>query len=68
MHIQAFGKISSLVIFRLSSCDSSPPFKLIVGGSSKVHKMSYTHQNLIPSVAMGSMRQGEEMGKNPFFL
>ena len=38
MHIQAFRKISSLVIFRLSSCDSSPPLKMAVGGSSKVRK------------------------------
>jgi hypothetical protein len=66
MHIQAFRKISPLVIFKLSSCDSSPPLILAVGGSSKVPKMSYTHPNLIPSVAMSSMRQEEEMGTNPF--
>ena len=66
MHIQALRNISSLVIFRLSSCDSSPPLRLAVGGSSKVHKMSYTHPNLIPLVAMGSMRQEEEMRKDPF--
>jgi hypothetical protein len=66
MHIQAFRNISSLVTFRLSSCDSSPPLRLAVGGSSKVHKMSYTHPNLTLLVAMSSMRQEEEMRKNPF--
>ena len=44
----------------------SPLLKLIVGGSSKVHKMSYTHKNLISLVSMGSMRQEEEMGKTHF--
>ena len=68
MHTQAFGKISSLVIFRLSSCDSSPPLKLVVGGSSKVHKMSYTNPNLIMSISMSSMRQEEEMGKRPILI
>ena len=67
MHIQAFGNISSLVIFRLSYCDSSPPLRLVVGGSSKVHRMSYTHPNSISSVAMSYMRQEEEMRKNPFW-
>ena len=57
MHDQAFINVSSLVIFRLSSCDPSPPLKLAVGGSSKVHKMSYTHPNSIPLVAMSYMRQ-----------
>ena len=52
-------------MFRLSSCDLSPPLKLAVGGSSKVHKMSYTHPNSIPSVTMSSMRKEEDMGKNP---
>ena len=66
MHIQAFRRISSLVIFRLSSCDSSPPLKLVVGGSSKVHKMSYTHPNLILLVSMIYMSQEEEMGKTHF--
>jgi hypothetical protein len=61
MHSQAFRKISQLVIFKLSSCDLSPPLKPVTGGSSKVHKMSYTHPNSIPSVAMGSRRQEEEM-------
>ncbi|CAF4206816.1 unnamed protein product, partial [Adineta steineri] len=50
----------------LSSCDLSPPLKPAVGGSSKVCKMSYTHPNSILSVAMGSLRQEEEMGKIPF--
>ena len=40
--------------------------ELAVGGSSKVHKISYTHPNLIFLVPMSSMRQEEEMGKNPF--
>ena len=66
MNTQAFRKISQLVIFRLSSCDLSPPLKPIVGGSSKVHKMSYTHPNSIPSVAMGYRRQEEEIWKNHF--
>ena len=66
MHVQAFGNISSLVIFRLSSCDPSPPLRLVVGGSSKVHKMSYTNPNSILAVPMSSMRQEEEMGKNQF--
>ena len=66
MHIQDFGKILLLVIFKLSSCDPSPPLKLVVGGSSKVHKMSYTNPNLIPLVYMSSMRKEEEMRKNPF--
>ena len=65
MHTQAFGKISQLVNFKLSSCDLSPPLKPVTSGSSKVRKMSYTHPNLIPSVAMGSRRQEEEMIKDP---
>jgi len=28
--------------------------------------MSYTHPNLIPSIAMGSRRKEEEMRKDPF--
>ena len=67
IHIQSYENISSLVIFRLSSYDSSPPLRLPVGGSLKVHKMICTHPNLIPSVAMSSMRQEEEVGKNPFW-
>ena len=66
MHTQAFGKISQLVIFKLSSCDLSPPLKLVTSGSSKVHKRSYTHPNLILPVAMSSRRQEEEMRKDPF--
>ena len=66
MHTHAFRKISQLVIFKLSSCALSPPLKLAVGGSWKVHKMCYTHPNLISSVDMGSMRQEEEMGKTSF--
>ena len=42
------------------------PWSLADGGSSKVDKMSSTHPNIIPSVAMSSMRQREDMRKNPF--
>jgi hypothetical protein len=66
MHTQDFEKISSLVIFKLSSYGPSPPLKPIVGGSSKVYKMSYAHPNSILSAGMGSMRQEEEMRKDPF--
>jgi hypothetical protein len=66
MHTQAFIKISQLVNFKLSPCDLSPPLKPVAGGTLKVHKMSYTHPNLIPSVAMGSRRKEEEMRKDPF--
>ena len=68
MNTQTFKKIPQLVIFKLSSCDLSPPLKLAVGGSSKVHKMSYTHPNLIPSVAMGYKKKEEEMGKTHFYI
>ena len=51
---------------KLSSCDLSPPLKPVIGGSSKVHKMSYIHPNSIPLVVMGSMRQEEDMRKDPF--
>jgi hypothetical protein len=66
MHSQSFKKISQLLNFKLFPCDLSPPLKLAVGGFSKDRKMSYTHPNSIPSVAMGSRRQGEEMRKDPF--
>ena len=66
MNTQAFRKISQLVIFKLSSCDSSPPLEPVTGVSSNVHKMSYTHPNLIPLVDMGYKRQEEEMRKDPF--
>ena len=66
IHTQAFKKISQLVIFKLSSCDLSPLLKPVTSGSSRVRKMSYTHQNSIPSVAIGSRRQEEEMRKDPF--
>ena len=66
-HTQAFRKISQLVIFKLSSCDSSPPLEPVTGESSNVHKMSYTHPNSIPSVAMGSRRWEEEMRNDPFW-
>ena len=66
MNTQAFRNISQLVIFKLSSSDLSPPLEPVTGGSSKVHRMSYNHPNSSLSVAMGSMRQEEEMGKDSF--
>ena len=66
MNTQDFRNISQLVIFRLSSCDLSAPLKHVTGGSLKVRKMSYTHQNSILPVAMGSLRKEEEMGRIPF--
>jgi hypothetical protein len=56
LHTQSFKKISQVVIFKLSSCDSSPPLEPLTGESSNDHKMHYTHPNLIMSVAMGSKR------------
>jgi hypothetical protein len=56
MHTQAFRKISQLVIFKLSSCDSSPPLKPVTSESSNAHKMSYTHPNSIPSTDISSRR------------
>ena len=66
MHTKSFRNISQLVNFELFPCDLSPPLKLAVGGFSKDRKMSYTHPNLILSVAMGSMRQDEEIREDPF--
>ena len=66
MNAQAFINISQLVIFKLSSCDLSPLLKPVTGGSSKVHKMSYTHPNSISLVAMGFRKKEEEMSKDPF--
>ena len=66
MHTQAFRKISQLVIFKLSSCDLSPPLKPVTSESSELRKMSYTHPNSILLVAMGSRRQEEEMRKDTF--
>ena len=66
LHTQAFKKISQLVIFKLSSCDSSPPLEPVTGESSNDHKMSYTHPNLISSIAIGSRRKQEVMRKDPF--
>jgi hypothetical protein len=56
LHTQAFRKISQVVIFKLSSCDSSPPLEPVTGESSNDHRMSYTHPNFIPQVSMGSRR------------
>ena len=67
LHTQAFINISQVVIFKLSSCDSSPPLEPVTGESSNDHKMSYTHPNSIPSVAMGSRRREEVMRKYPFW-
>jgi hypothetical protein len=53
---QAFKNISQVVIFKLSSCDSSPPLEPVTSESSNDHKMSYTHPNSISSVAMSSGR------------
>ena len=64
---QAFRMFLQVVIFKLSSCDSSPPLEPVTGESSNVHKMSCTHPNSIPSVAMGSRRKEEEMRKDPFW-
>ena len=66
LHTESFRKISQVVIFNLSSCDSSPPLEPVTGESSNDHKMSYTHPNLIPLVVMDSRRREEEMGKDPF--
>ena len=66
MNTQAFRNISQLVILKLSSCDLSPPLKPTVGVFSKDHKMSYTHINSIPSIAMGYRRREEVMRENPF--
>jgi hypothetical protein len=66
LHTQDFRKISQVVIFKLSSCDSAPPLKPVTGETSNDHKMSYTHHNLIPSVSMDSREREEEMRKYPF--
>ena len=52
LNTQAFRNFLQVVIFKLSSCDSSPPLELVTGESSNDHKMSYTHPNSIPSVVM----------------
>ena len=52
-----FYSLSQIVIFNLSSCDSSPPLEPVTGESSNAHKMCYNHPNLIPSVDMGSRRR-----------
>jgi hypothetical protein len=58
--------MSQLVNFELFHYDLSPPLKPTVGGFLKDRKMSYTHPNSIPSVAMGSRWKEEEMRKDPF--
>ena len=67
LHTQAFRKISQVVIFKLSSYDSSPPLEPVTDEYSNAHKMSYTHPNLIPLVDMGSRRREEEIIKDPFW-
>ena len=66
LHTQAFRKISQVVIFNLSSYDSSPPLEPVTGESSNDHRMSSTHPNSIPSDVLSFMSQGEHMRKNPF--
>ena len=66
LNTQAFRKFLQVVIFKLSSCDSSPPLEPVTGESSNVHKMSYTHPNSISLVAMGSRKREEEVRKDPF--
>ena len=66
LQTQAFKNISQLVIFKLSSCDSSSPLEPVTGESSNDHKMSYTHPNSILLVSMGSRRKEEEMRKDQF--
>jgi len=56
LHTQSFRKISQVVIFKLSSFDSSPPLKPVTGEFLNDHKMSYTHPNSILSVTMGYRR------------
>ena len=45
LNTQAFRKFLQVVIFKLSSCDSSPPLEPVTGESSYNHRMSYTHPN-----------------------
>ena len=66
-HTQAFRKFSEVVIFKLSSCDSSPPLELVIGESSNDHRMSYSHPNSILLVVMGSRRWEVVMRKYPFW-
>ena len=55
----SFQKDFTTCKFQAISLWPSPPLKPVVGGFSKDLKMSYTHPNSIPSVAMGSRRQEE---------
>ena len=48
LNTQAFRKFLEVVIFKLSSCDSSPPLEPVTGESSNDHRMSSTNPNLIP--------------------
>jgi hypothetical protein len=66
MNNQASRMFSSLVIFKLSSCDSLPSLTTSRCRYSKVDQMSFTHPNPILLVAMISMSQREDMIKNPF--
>jgi hypothetical protein len=44
----SFQKVLQVVIFKLSSCDSSPPLEPVTSESSNDHRMSSTHPNSIP--------------------
>ena len=48
LNTQAFRKFLQVVIFKLSTCDSSPPLEPVTGKSSNDHRMSSTHPNSIP--------------------
>ena len=48
LNTQAFRKFLQAIIFKLSSCDSSPPLEPVTGESSNKHRMSSTHPNSIP--------------------
>ena len=47
LHTQTFRKFTQAVIFKLSSCDSSPPLEPVTGESPNDHWMSSTHPNSI---------------------
>ena len=57
IHNQASRKFPTLLIFKLSSCDSSPSMITTDGGSSKDDKMSSTRPNLILSDVLSSMSE-----------
>ena len=67
IHNQDFRNFSSLLIFKLSSCDSSNSLITYNGESSKVYKMSSIALNSILSDFQSSMSQREHMIKKPFW-